>query len=59
LERPVPDDEQIEGSDTVGTIGTAGTTGTGLLRGLKKGIRKILTGTFVPLGICLLMSDPR
>jgi hypothetical protein len=25
---------------------------------LKKGIRKILTGTFVPLDTCLLMGDP-
>jgi hypothetical protein len=27
-------------------------------RGLKKGIRKILTGTSVPLDTCLLMGDP-
>jgi hypothetical protein len=26
---------------------------------LKKGIRKILTGTSVPLDTCLLMGDPK
>jgi hypothetical protein len=41
-----------------GTLGTAGTTGPGLLRGLKKGNKKILTGTSVPLDTCLLMGDP-
>jgi hypothetical protein len=29
-----------------------------IARGLKKGIRKILTGTSVPLDTCLLMGDP-